>query len=113
MSKPAKTAKSKTVKMKFSADQYYVTAENKDYDLGNPLYRKGEVYDIEEKMVDRWLKRGGVVVADEATDSRAQVPSKVEDKGEEQVEGKDKKEDDGGKPDTAKTDTKPEDKKGQ
>jgi len=112
--------KSGTVKMKFSADQYYVTAANKEYDLANPKYRANEVYEIDEKEVPRWLKRGGVILTEEKTDGRAQEPAKVEEKVEpkttesqEQVEATDKKDDDGGKSDSAKTqNAKPGDKGG-
>lgn len=102
-----------TVKMKFSADQFYVTAANKEQDLSKPLYEAGQEYEIEEKMVPRWLKRGGVIVADEATDSRAQEPAKVEEKStdkapesQQQVDDSKGKEEDGEKSEPQK-DSKP------
>lgn len=87
------------VKMKFSADQFYVRAESKEADLASPLYEAGKVYEIHPSMVARWLKRGGVIVGDN------QLGTKVEDKGlqkedespeldadlEEPVEGSDEK----------------------
>jgi hypothetical protein len=47
--------KEKTVKMKFSEDMFY------NLDL---IYNKGHVYEIPENMVERWKKRGGVIVDD-------------------------------------------------
>lgn len=70
---------SKIVKMIFSKDMFY-------NDQNVPMYVAGKVYDIEERMVARWLKRGGQIV-DETT--------KVETK--EHVETPTKKEDDGDK----------------
>lgn len=74
-------SKSKTVKMKFSADQFYGVAVNGNVtgSLSVPLYRKDKVYEVDEKMAPRWLKRGGEIVEDEA-------PAKVEDKVEEKVD---------------------------
>lgn len=45
----------KTVTMKFSADMFY-------NDLESPLYEKGKTYEVPERMVARWLKRGGKIV---------------------------------------------------
>lgn len=108
--------------MKFSSDQYYGVSKNGDVteSLKEPLYRKDEVVEVPEEMVARWLKRGGVIVAEEKTDGRAQEAAKVEDKPadkapetQEQVEGADKKDDDGGKSDSAKNqNAKPGDKGG-
>jgi len=91
----------KMVKMKFSADQFYVTAKNKEKDMTTPLYEKNKVYAIEEHMVPRWLKRGGVIV----DDAPVKGPAKSEDKKpevkaeeKEQVDAEKEKEDDGGKP---------------
>lgn len=54
-------SKSKTTKMTFSKSMYY-------NDLQNPLYVAGPVYDVPNEMVERWIKRGGVVVGDVAVD---------------------------------------------
>lgn len=40
-------------KMKFKEDKIY---------RGEILYKKNQVYDIEDKKVSKWLKRGGKVV---------------------------------------------------
>ncbi len=44
-------------KMKFNRDMYYD-------DRTKPLYSAGIVYEIPHGMVNRWLKRGGVIVED-------------------------------------------------
>lgn len=85
-------SKIKTVKMKFSVDQFYVTAANKAYDLANPKYRAGEVYEIPYAEHFRWLKRGGVIVTDEP-----KVEEKVEApvvESQEPVETPEEKEED-------------------
>lgn len=44
------------VKMKFSEHKYY-------NDLNEPIFRAGEVYELEgAEWIQRWLKRGGVIV---------------------------------------------------
>ncbi len=45
-------------KMKFNRPMYLT-------DRNIPLYMPGKVYDVPGKMVERWLKRGGVIVKDE------------------------------------------------
>jgi hypothetical protein len=40
-------------KMKFFEDKYY------NLDI---IYQAGQTYEVEDHMVDRWLKRGGVIV---------------------------------------------------
>lgn len=65
----------KTVKMRFSVNQFYVTADNREHDMATPLYEAGKVYDVPEHMVARWLKRGGDIVSGEQ-------PTKVEEKVE-------------------------------
>lgn len=95
----------KTVKMMFSADMYYGQAENGNVteSLKKPLYEKDKVYDIEESMVTRWLKRGGVIVEAEAA---TKVEEKVETEKtetEEPVEGTDKKDEDEAKSAPAKS----------
>lgn len=69
--------------MKFNRDMFY-------NDLNIPLYRAGVVYEIDEKMVSRWIKRGGEVVTEK--------PSKVEGPSKEPVEGQEKKLEDKAKP---------------
>lgn len=44
-------------KMYFPKDMYYE-------DLNVPLYHKDKTYDIEDRMVWRWQKRGAVLVKD-------------------------------------------------
>jgi hypothetical protein len=45
-------------KMKFNRNMYY-------NDLVNPLYIPGVIYDVDNKMVERWIKRGGEIVCEE------------------------------------------------
>lgn len=47
----------KTVKMIFPRDMFY-------NDLANPIYVANKIYDVPENMVDRWLKRGGVLATE-------------------------------------------------
>lgn len=56
--KPVVTTKEKLVKMRFPKDMYYS-------DPNVPLYSGGKVVDVPESKVDRWLKRGGVLIEDE------------------------------------------------
>lgn len=65
----AALAASPKVKMKFSRSMFY-------NDPQVPLYEANTVYEIEPNMVDRWLKRGGVVVTDEEV---VQAPVKAEE----------------------------------
>lgn len=51
---PKKPAAGKAVEMIFPQDMFYE-------DLKKPLYLKGKVYVIAPEMVNRWLKRGGVI----------------------------------------------------
>jgi hypothetical protein len=62
-------------KMKFPKDMFYT-------DMNNPLYRKGEVYEVEDRMVERWLKRGGIVVEELPVVEKAVEPvvEKTQDK---------------------------------
>lgn len=53
----------KTKKMKFFEDKFY------NLDL---KYKKGETYDVPVEMVDRWLRRGGVLVEDLKPEAKAQ-----------------------------------------
>lgn len=88
--------KEKTVKMKFSEDMFY------NLDL---IYNKGHVYEVPENMVERWKKRGGVIVDDmgdpvqvdadvAAAQSPAQDAGDATTPDEEHVEDSNKKEDD-------------------
>lgn len=95
-------ARSPKVKMKFDKDQFYVRAETREHDLANPIYKAGQVYEIDAKDVERWLKRGGVIVKDEPKPAQ---PPKVEDQKpaldtdkKEPVEPSEKKEEDESKP---------------
>lgn len=72
---------SKKVKMIFSKDMFY-------NDMNKPLYCAGKIYDVEENMVARWLKRGGEVV--DGTEKTKVVGEPVK----EQVEAPPEKEDD-------------------
>lgn len=63
--------KPKTVKMVFAEDKFY-------NDPNVPLYKAGELYDIPENMVSRWLKRGGTIV--ELT-PKEEAKAEVEDLG--------------------------------
>lgn len=96
--------KAKTVKMKFIADQYYVTAANKEVDQRTPLYRKDEICDVPEDMVPRWLKRGGVLVDEKAS---AKVEAKAPEASKEPVDGGSQKPDDDADDDKDKADSKP------
>lgn len=98
-------SKGKTVKMKFSADMYYVTAKNKEHDLVNPLYKKGEVYDVPAEMVPRWLKRGGEIVGDKV-EASTKDEAKAPDQSQESVGTGDDKSDDSAD-DKEKSDNKP------
>lgn len=63
------------VKMRFPKDMYYT-------DPNVPLYKGGAVVEVPEGMVDRWLKRGGVLVKDEVAGKAPVapvVPPKKED----------------------------------
>lgn len=47
------------VKMKFTEHKYY-------NDLNNPIFFAGKVYEIEgDDQIQRWLKRGGIIVSGE------------------------------------------------
>lgn len=65
--KPVVAGKDKTVAMRFPKDMYY-------NDLNVPLYKGGEVVQVPEKMVERWTKRGGVLVADEQRGAAPTAP---------------------------------------
>ncbi len=54
-------------KMKFPKDMYY-------NDLSKPLYLKGEIYEVEDKNVQRWLNRGGEIVEDKVEPVHVPVP---------------------------------------
>lgn len=56
------------VKMSFTEHKYY-------NDLNNPLYLAGEVYEIEDNMVERWLKRGGKIVSGEIKLAKQDEPN--------------------------------------
>lgn len=74
---PVVVSKEKTVRMRFPKDQYY-------NDLTVPLYKGGEVVDVPERMVVRWLKRGGVLITDEVAGRAPMAPSKPPEKLETQ-----------------------------
>ena len=61
-----------SVEMKFPEDMYY-------NDLSRPIYRAGEVYTIVGlDMVQRWLKRGGIIVEGEFSPKNAEEnPSSI------------------------------------
>lgn len=73
------------VKMMFPTFMYYNSVDT-------PLYAPGVVYEVEDRMVARWQKRGGWIVEDTPE-------TKVEDGGEKLEETKPAKT-------TAKTSTK-------
>lgn len=80
------------VKMKFPRDMYY-------NDMNVPLYNAGKVYEIEDSMVTRWIKRGGEIVEDEKPQPKVEAPPKTEDAKQEPVEdAKEKAEDIPSKP---------------
>lgn len=56
----------KTVKMIFSADQ--------SYNFNPKHFLKGVEYDVPEKEVQRWLKRGGHIVAEAAVAAQPPKP---------------------------------------
>lgn len=58
------------VKMVFGENKFY-------HDMYNPLYLAGKVYDIESHMVDRWLRRGGIIV-DEVSNHKAENKEPIE-----------------------------------
>jgi len=93
----------KTVKMLFTSKQYYVTAANRIKDLHTPLYEAGKVYDIQENMVERWLKRGAQVYDVKA---KVQPPAQVEKPKEEPVEDKEEKSEDEAKPESKQNSSK-------
>lgn len=69
------------VKMMFSTNQFY-------NDLDVPLYRPGVVYEIEgADKIQRWLKRGGVIVEGELPLPAPEPvdPSKIVGQGGEQT----------------------------
>lgn len=90
--KPAPGDKA-SVKMKFSENKFY-------NDLNSPIFEKDKVYLLEgADWIQRWLKRGGVVVEDEsapveakvdvpppASDSVVGEPPKVEDNSDNKSE---------------------------
>lgn len=77
-------------KMKFSKDMFYTNPNV-------PLYCAGKVYDVEDNMVARWLKRGGEIVS--ATPPKVEVPKPVVDSDtKEPVEPVDEKAEDNSKP---------------
>lgn len=53
------------VKMRFSEHKFY-------NDLNNPIYLKGEIYDIEgADKIQRWLLRGGEIIEDIAINKKS------------------------------------------
>lgn len=54
--------------MYFSQDMFYT-------DLSTPLYNAGKTYFVEQRMVNRWLKRGGVVVNEVAQEEIPVLPT--------------------------------------
>ena len=69
--KAQELARKPKVKMRFKEDKYY-------NDVHNPLYRAGEIVEVEARMVDRWLKRGGEIIGQGS--ERNPVSPKVEEK---------------------------------
>ncbi len=53
-------------KMRFFEDKY-----GNDFD--KPFYEKGKVYDVPKENVERWLKRGGVLVEEEEAKAKAKA----------------------------------------
>lgn len=55
-------------KMRFSEDKYY------NHDV---IYQKGQIYEVPDNMVMRWLKRGGEIVEDGSVQAKEpiEVPS--------------------------------------
>jgi hypothetical protein len=93
----------KPVKMKFSCDQYYGKAVDNCVveSMKTPLYLAGVVYEIDPKMVPRWIKRGGEIVEDSKPLTKVEAVDKQPTKTEETVETKGTKEEDGPKPGTS------------
>lgn len=60
--------KDKTVQMRFPKDMFY-------NDLTVPIYKGGEICDVPESTVDRWLKRGGVLIKDEELKTAPVAPT--------------------------------------
>lgn len=52
----------KTVKMYFTKDTFYT-------DPTRPLYLGGHTYDIPQSYVEKWLKRGALLISDLPSDS--------------------------------------------
>ena len=52
-------------KMIFTEDKYY------NHDV---IYKAGEVYEVEDAMVNRWLKRGGSIVEDAPIEKKKPAP---------------------------------------
>ena len=51
--------------------QHMIFQEDKIYnDPEVPLYKRGEVVEVEERMVARWLKRGGILVDSHGVDDK-------------------------------------------
>ena len=71
----------KTTKMKFSEDKFV---------NGECVYQKGKTYDIPNVSVERWLKRGGVIIGEEKQILEPETPKTEAPKatviGEEKVE---------------------------
>ncbi len=71
----------KTVKMHFSRDLFY-------NDPNVPLYLAGHSYDIEEKLVEKWLKRGAQIVSEmpkEEAPKKPEAPKEEAPKSEDKV----------------------------
>lgn len=82
--------------MKFSRNMFY---ESQDV----PLYYADKVYEIEDKMVDRWLKRGGVVVDQKGRQTEVGVKSETVDvESKEPIEDTPEKSEDDVKSDSPK-----------
>lgn len=83
----------KPVRMKFGVDMYY-------NDLSTPLYQAGKVYEIEGRMIARWMKRGGEIV-DEPVSEQPKVQEQkpaLDSEVKESVEGAGEKPEDESKP---------------
>jgi hypothetical protein len=86
--KQAKREEEGSVKMIFSRDMFYT-------DLEVPLYSAGKVYDVDLKMRDRWIKRGGQIVSDlSKVEYRQKETLKHQEVPKEPVEQKEEKQED-------------------
>lgn len=75
------------VKMRFKEDKFYT-------DLNNPIYRKGQIYDIPNNMVERWIKRGGTIIDCQETLEKVEDDERKELEAKQALEAEQKKTED-------------------